>query len=90
MAKETQIAYYRRDHVGFHLAVFVVCAGHYGIERDRNVPCLIYATFNNRLVVYHNIQMSQIGSTNLIRRLEEDEEVHALMNVLNCDGETIR
>merc|ERR1711976_696837 len=70
----------------FRENVAAFCAGNYGIERDKNVPCLIDATFNNRLFVYYDIQMRQIGTTNMMRCLEGDEEVQALMSVLNCDA----
>lgn len=62
-----------------------VLTGHYAVGGE-NVPCLIYATFSNRIVVYHGIHLSQIGTTNLIKTMDEHEEVRELLAYFNCDG----
>ena len=42
------------------------------MDRDRvNVPCLFYATFNNKILVYYNIQMTQIGVSNLLNSVQQ-------------------
>lgn len=44
----------------------------YWLDRERgNVPCLFYAAFNNKIVVYYNIRLSQIGSTNLLSAVQQ-------------------
>ncbi|ELU16416.1 hypothetical protein CAPTEDRAFT_227809 [Capitella teleta] len=77
-----------KDVVRFHFRenVAAFCAGYYGMGSGNDVPCLIYATFNNRLIVYHNIEMYRIASTNLLKSMDREGEVLDLMNVLNCDA----
>ena len=60
-------------------------SGQYAVDGE-NVPCLIYATFSNRIVVYHGIHLSQIGTTNLIKTMDDRDEVHELLAYFNCDG----
>jgi len=43
----------------------------YTLDHERgNVPCLFYATFNNKIFVYYNINMAQIGASNLVKTIE--------------------
>jgi hypothetical protein len=49
-----------------------LCEGMYTLDRERgNVPCLFYATFNNKIFVYHNIHMAQIGTSNLLNTIQQ-------------------
>jgi len=50
----------------------VIDAGTFTMDRDRcNVPCLFYATFNNKIVVHYNIRLSQIGTSNLFHAMQQ-------------------
>ena len=52
-----------------------------------NVACLVYATFSNHIVVYHSIQMAQIGTTNLVETMTDRVDTRGLLAYFNCDGE---
>jgi len=42
------------------------------MDRERcNVPCLFYATFNNKVCVHYNIRLKQIGTSNLFDAMEQ-------------------
>ncbi|KAK2175123.1 hypothetical protein NP493_746g01018 [Ridgeia piscesae] len=84
---QTYLVNLNRDAVRFPFEenVAAFCAGHYAVGGE-NVPCLIYATFSNRIVVYHGIHLRQIGTTNLIRTMDEHDEVHDLLAFFNCDA----
>ncbi|KAI0209357.1 KICSTOR complex protein ITFG2 [Lamellibrachia satsuma] len=84
---QTYLVNLNRDAVRFPFEenVAAFCAGHYAVGGE-NVPCLIYATFSNRIVVYHGIHLSQIGTTNLIKTMDEHEEVRELLAYFNCDA----
>jgi len=42
------------------------------MDRDRcNVPCLFYATFNNKICVHYNIRLKQIGTSNLFDAMQQ-------------------
>jgi len=45
--------------------------GLFTTDKDKNVPCLFYATFNNKIVVYYNITMSRVGTSNLISAINQ-------------------
>lgn len=72
-----------RFHFNEHVAAF--CAGYYWMPGEGNVPCLIYVTFNNRVVVYYNINMPQIGVTNLLETMEEQTGTEDLLAYYNVD-----
>ena len=42
------------------------------MDKDRcHVPCLFYATFNNKICVYYNIRLKQIGTSNLFDAMQQ-------------------
>ena len=42
------------------------------MDRDRcNVPCLFYATFNNKICVHYNVRLKQIGTSNLFDAMQQ-------------------
>jgi len=36
-----------------------------------NVPCLFYATFNNKIVVHYNVRLKEIGTSNLFDTMQQ-------------------
>ena len=49
------------------------------------MPCLIYVTFNNKIMVYYNINMPQIGLTNLVETMEQKDSTEDLIGYFNVD-----
>ena len=42
------------------------------MDRERcHVPCLFYATFNNKVCVHYNIRLKQIGTSNLFDAVQQ-------------------
>ncbi len=68
------------------LCLYDVVSGHYAIEKDVNVPCLFYVTFNNRIVVYYKINMPNIANMTLTETMEQQEGLQPLLQSFNCDG----
>ncbi len=64
--------------------MFGAISGPYAVDRKNNVPCLIYVTFN-RVVMYYNITMAQIVTSDLIETMEKQEGTQDLLNFFNCD-----
>lgn len=53
------------------LCCFSMNAGTFTMDRDHcHVPCLFYATFNNRICVHYNVRLKQIGTSNLFEAVE--------------------
>ena len=51
---------------------FVTNAGMFTMDRERcNVPCLFYATLNNKICVHYNVRLKQIGISNLFEAVEQ-------------------
>ncbi len=69
--------------------MWIFNTGSYSVSGSENVPCLIYVTFNNRVLVYYNIRLGQIGTTNLVEAMENRPEKHELLNYFNCDGKIL-
>ncbi len=61
-------------------------AGYFALSGSDNVPCLIYVTFSNRIMVYHNIRFRDVGCSNLLETMREQEGVQDLLNYFNVDG----
>ena len=49
----------------------VFLTGHYGIA-GRNTSCLVYTTFSNQILVYTNISLPSIPSTNMLLALHSE------------------
>ncbi|KAK2141018.1 hypothetical protein LSH36_1181g00001 [Paralvinella palmiformis] len=69
----------------FRENVAAFCAGHYAIEKEVNVPCLFYVTFNNRIVVYYKINMPNIANMTLTETMEQQQGLDELLRSFNCD-----
>ena len=52
-----------------------------------NVPCLIFFTFTNRIVVYYNLNMLEIATTTLVDAMETAPGLDDLLQHFSCDGE---
>ena len=61
-------------------------SGFYSVSSSENVPCLIYVTFSNKVLIYYNITFTEIGCSNLIETMKEQEGVQDLLNYFNVDG----
>ncbi|XP_071955455.1 KICSTOR complex protein ITFG2-like isoform X2 [Antedon mediterranea] len=66
--QEQNIAKFRFDG---NVAAF--CAGRYTIAGATN-PCLVYATFDNKIYVYYNVKLPRIDSVNLLDLLPSTSE----------------
>ena len=74
-------------------SVAAFCAGYFSVRDHVNVPCFVYATFNNRICIYPNITLPRVESTNLLKMMGRKEETKELLNKLNIssdDTETVR
>jgi hypothetical protein len=63
-----------KEIVRFHFRenVAAFCAGMYTVDQSRgNVPCLFYATFNNKIFVYNNVRLTQIGTSSLLETIQQ-------------------
>ncbi len=61
-------------------------SGCYSVTGSENLPCLIYVTFSNKVVIYYNITLGEVGFSNLIETMKEKEGVQELLNYFNVDG----
>lgn len=61
-------------------------SGRFAGDCKKNVSCLVYATFNNKIRVFNDIHMSEIGTTNLVEKMKEQPALNQTMDYLNCDG----
>lgn len=73
---QTYIVNLSKEVVRFHFRenVAAFCVGLFTIEKGVTVPCLFYATFNNKIAVYYDIKMSTIGTSNLIAAIEQKRD----------------
>ncbi|XP_062591887.1 KICSTOR complex protein ITFG2-like [Saccostrea cucullata] len=60
----------------FQENVTAFTAGLYGGD---NNPSFVYATYNNKIYIYNNIQLPQVESTNLIEVMERRENTQELL-----------
>ncbi len=63
--------------------------GCYSVSGSENVPCLIYITFSNKIFIYYNITLGEVGCSDLFATMKEKEEVRDLLNYFNVDGENV-
>ncbi|XP_013793831.1 KICSTOR complex protein ITFG2-like [Limulus polyphemus] len=77
--------------VRFHFEepVCTFTAGYYSISLNQTVPCFVYATFSNRLYLYHGVQLPAIRTTNLFEVMKQDPEQETMLNLLDIDKTNI-
>lgn len=82
---QTYVVNHTRDVVRYHFEenVKAFTAGQYSVTEHENVPCFVYATFNNKIYIYYNISLPQVESTNLIEVMDRIPETHQLLQQLN-------
>ncbi|XP_037801154.1 KICSTOR complex protein ITFG2-like [Penaeus monodon] len=61
-------------------------AGHYGLH-GKQVPCLVYATFNNRIYLYHDITLPHIVTRTIVEVLKKEPKYHQLLEKLNISAQ---
>ncbi|KAL5007533.1 hypothetical protein ScPMuIL_016339 [Solemya velum] len=85
---QTYIVNHSRDVVRYQFEENVAgfLAGSYAVTPHENVPCFVYATFNNRIYIYYNIHLPQVESTNLIEVMNREQETHELLARLNISA----
>lgn len=72
----------------FHEPVSAFTAGLYGL-RGRQVPSLVYTSFNNRIYLYYDITMSHTSTKTLADTLKKDPEYHHLLKKIGlCSSDT--
>ncbi|XP_052270398.1 KICSTOR complex protein ITFG2-like isoform X3 [Dreissena polymorpha] len=81
---QTYIVNHSREAVRYQFEenVAAFTAGYFAVNTTDNVPCFVYATFNNRIYIYYNIQLPQVESTNLIEVMDKREETRRLLDRL--------
>ena len=63
-------------------------AGNFAVTPRNNVPCLVYVTFSNRVIIYHSISQTRMSSSNLSVVISENEKYQGLVeNVNTCIGQ---
>ncbi|XP_060634033.2 KICSTOR complex protein ITFG2 [Anolis sagrei] len=68
--------------------VSAFCAGLYACKGERNSPCLVYVSFNQKIYIYWDVQLERMESTNLLKVLECNSEYRDLLLQLNVvDGD---
>jgi hypothetical protein len=67
-------------------ACVCACVGYFAVDSSVDVPCLIYVTLDNRLVVYPNVQIGHMEAGDLVDRVRRTPLVHSLYEQLglNC------
>ncbi|XP_014678385.1 PREDICTED: integrin-alpha FG-GAP repeat-containing protein 2-like [Priapulus caudatus] len=61
-------------------------SGQYSTTMWNSAACLVYATFNNNIYLYHNILMPQLCSRNLLEVMEKEEGLCDLLSALQVDS----
>lgn len=51
------------------------------------VPCLVYATFNNRIYLYHDITLPHIVTKTIAEVLKKEPKYHQLLEKLNISAQ---
>ncbi|KAL1426095.1 hypothetical protein MTO96_018568 [Rhipicephalus appendiculatus] len=79
----TYIVNEERESVRFQFdeAVCTFTAGNLTLSAGETQPCLVYATFNNRIVVYYNITFTNMATQSLL----DDAQLVAAVNALVPD-----
>ncbi|KAL3842428.1 hypothetical protein ACJMK2_020446 [Sinanodonta woodiana] len=89
---QTYIVNHSREVVRYQFedSVAAFKAGHYAVAGNDNVPCFLYATFNNKIYIYYNIRLPQMASTNLLEVMDKEERTHELLSRLNIKAPTTK
>lgn len=82
---QTYIVNQQRQSVRFqfeeHVCSFT--AGVYNLDSETSTSCFVYATFSNRIYLYHNITLSSIKTRSFRDILEKNEDVQKILANLN-------
>jgi len=70
----------------FDETVCTFTAGQYSLLPGENHPCLVYATFSNRIYLYYNIQIPKITTSSLSGIMESRPKVASLLSCLQVDS----
>lgn len=92
---QTYIVNHSREVVRFHFKenVAAFATGYFSVPGKGNVPCFVYATFNNHIVIHHSISIPSVESSSLLPVMDKHEQTHNLLGKLNIDSgkkETVR
>lgn len=69
----------------FEENVAAFTAGYYAVNTTDNVPCFVYATFNNHIYIYYNIRLPLFEPTNMIEVMNKKKETQKLLSKLDID-----
>ncbi|XP_071508018.1 KICSTOR complex protein ITFG2-like [Diadema antillarum] len=85
---QTYIIDHTQQSVRFHLkeSVCAFTAGLYSTN-GINTPCLVYATFHNKIYIFWNVQLPRIPSANLVNVASLNEELQQRLSELGVDTE---
>ncbi|KAK7486416.1 hypothetical protein BaRGS_00022340 [Batillaria attramentaria] len=85
---QTYIVNHSREVVRYHFKenVAAFTTGYYSVPGKGNVPCFVYATFNNHIVIHHSISLPCVESTSLLSVMDKQEQTHDLLAKLNIDS----
>nr|XP_054761979.1 KICSTOR complex protein ITFG2-like [Lytechinus pictus] len=85
---QTYIIDHTQQSIRFHLkeSVCAFTAGLYSTN-GKNTPCLVYATFNNKIYIYWNVQLPRIRSANLIHVASANDELKERLDKLVIKSE---
>ncbi|XP_012935867.1 KICSTOR complex protein ITFG2 isoform X2 [Aplysia californica] len=86
---QTYIVNHSKETVRYDFpdSVAAFCAGYYSVRDHVNVPCFVYATFNNRICIYPNISLPRVESTNLMKVMGRKKETKELLHKLNVNAD---
>lgn len=78
---QTYIVNKERQSVRFQFdeAVCTFTAGDLTLSPGQTLPCLVYGTFNNRIVVYYNITFPNMATQSLLDDPELEAKIEALV-----------
>jgi hypothetical protein len=54
---------------------FVDLQGQFATQPGKNAPCLIYADYNDKIIVYHDLDLHNLAPMTLIDKLSRDSRV---------------
>ncbi|KAF5901646.1 KICSTOR complex protein ITFG2 [Clarias magur] len=84
---QTYIIDHNRTVVRFQFDenVNAFCAGLYACKQGRNIPCLVYVSFSQKIYVYWRVELECMEPTSLQRVLEQRPEYTDLLHKLGVD-----
>ncbi|XP_067654862.1 KICSTOR complex protein ITFG2-like [Haliotis asinina] len=84
---QTYIVNHSREVVRYQFEenVAAFSAGFFALPDQGNVPCFVYATFNNRIYIYYNISLPEVESTNLLTVMGRRDDTRQLLARMNID-----